>query len=185
MGWKKWVKNVFSLHQWSWSNISGLRYSNNNNSQTTMSSEPTKPSKNAVTSLNEVAAISSSISLQEAMDLYRVHELINHHAKSMLSPWHGSINFLIHKWNPWDVMDFIHNGKPESVDIVTYLDWRGGDVERLYFCQNRYSLTSNPKDWNTNACDRSKNLKLIFARQPYLARIQSCAMEAALAKLVK
>ncbi len=102
-----------------------------------MSSLPTKPSKNADASSRIIAAISSSIPLWVAMDSYKVHELINHHVKSLSSPGHGTINVPVHKWKPWDMMDVIQNHKLELVDIVTYLDGRGGNVERLYFCNNR------------------------------------------------
>ncbi len=78
----------------------------------------------------------------------------------MSSPWHGTINFPFHKLNPWDTMELIQNNKPELVDIVTYLDGRGGNVERLYFCFDRYPPPSNPKDWDSEACEGWKNLKI-------------------------
>ena len=79
---------------------------------------------------------------------------------SNYSPWHRTINNPVHKWKPWDTMDFIQNHKPELVDIVTYLDGRGGDVERLYFCNKRYPPPSNPKDWDGKACEGWKSLKI-------------------------
>ncbi len=94
------------------------------------------------------------------MDSYRVHEIIDHHVKSMPSPWHGTINIPVHKWKPWDTMELIQNNKPELVDIVTYLDRRGGDVERLYVCFDRKPLPSNPKDLDGKACEGWKNLKV-------------------------
>ncbi len=56
-------------------------------------------------------------------------------------------------------MELIQNNKPELVDIVTYLDGRGGDVERLYFCLDRYPSPSNPKDWDGEACEGWKTFE--------------------------
>lgn len=98
------------------------------------------------------------------MDSYKVHEIINHHVKSMSSPWYRTINFPVHKWKPWDTMELIQNNKPELVDIVTYIDGRGGDVERLYFCFDRYLPPSNLEDWDGNACEGWKNLKIDISK---------------------
>ncbi len=78
----------------------------------------------------------------------------------MSSRWHRTINIPVHKWNPWDMIELIQNNKPELVDIVTYLGGRGGDVERIYFCFDRYPPPSNPKDWGGEACVGWKNLKI-------------------------
>ncbi len=58
-----------------------------------------------------------------------------------------------------DAIELIQNNKLELVDIVTYLDRRGGDVKRLYFCFDRYPPPSNPKDWDGKACEGWNNLK--------------------------
>ncbi len=161
-----------------------LQYNNNKNCQTTMLSAPTNESMNVATLLSKIATIRSSIPLLEAMDSYKVHELIDHHVKLVPSPWHRSINFLFtyRSHGTWWISFTITN---QNWLILSHtctegdVMWRDSIFEKIGIHLHqiqKIGMLIPVKDGN---------IQIFLARYSYLARNQPFAMKATLVKLVK